>query len=118
MLRRTRKTTLLTQDLKDKYQNLVNEDELELPLPMHYKHLIRMCDALDTSLNLFNHRKVSSFDDLKRSIESLQGHTFELLTFQQIYNIAPEFYQYSWTSTRLIIDFPKDIAIIVEKLYS
>ena len=77
-----------------KYDELISKKR-ELRLPIKYKELLNAFNSLEHIINLNKIRspyKINTFENIKKSIEEMTHHTFNMKIFQQILYIVPHFY--------------------------
>ena len=77
-----------------KYDELISKKR-ELRLPIKYKELFNSFINLEHLINLNKVRspyKINTFENIKKGIEAMTHHTFNMKTFQQIMYIVPHFY--------------------------
>lgn len=103
--------------MREKYEDILKGNE-ELPLPIHYKHLLALFSNLDTNINLLKHRKqMPTFTVLKSAIESSLHRAFTVEHFQQILFVAPKLFVHRWEYRNknydLVIDIPKNLKEIL-----
>lgn len=113
---------LQTHPVKEKYEELLLP-ERALMIPINFKQIMRIGNALDAVLNFYKARgKAQLFEELRKSIESTYHVNFTLEIFEKLITVVPEFYVHDWVLLEkhrdfsLIIDIPADIQIVLERI--
>ena len=78
---------------------------------------------LDATIMLFKgRRKLTTFEEVRKSIEESYHRKFEMKTFTQMVFVAPEFFIHTWdkfkgnTDYKLLIDIPSRIVAIIRSI--
>jgi hypothetical protein len=94
----------------------VKDHILNLPLPNHLNHLMRLFEQFELNLRLHKQRHdiwTCSIDALKAQIESTIHKDFKESHFSQFLTIVPGFYLHKWEMIKgrltLMIEMPADI---------
>ena len=101
--------------MKEKYSELLSEDDNRLVLPAHFKVLMKLMRTCDEAINFSRTRssKMLKFDDIAASVESVTHRSFTMTHFAQLLTADPSFYIYEWSKMtgskeyRLFIDVPE-----------
>lgn len=101
--------------MKEKYSELLSEDDNRLVLPAHFKVLMKLMRTCDEAINFSRTRssKMLKFDDIAASVESVTHRSFTMTHFAQLLTADPSFYIYEWSKMTgskeysLFIDVPE-----------
>ena len=122
-------------DIKYKYEELIKRPR-ELQLPIKYKNLFQTFLSLEQTICLNKIREknnLNTFDNIRKSVENVTKHTFNMKTLQQILYVVPHFYIIKYIEKKkdsifnindvlsrdydLLIDIPKDFDERIKKTY-
>ena len=122
-------------DIKYKYEELINKPR-ELRLPIKYKNLYQTFLSLEQTICLNKIREknqLNTFDNIRKSVENVTKHSFNMQTLQQILYVVPHFYILKYIEKKndstftindvlnknydLLIDIPKDFEERIKKNY-
>ena len=122
-------------DIKYKYEELINKPR-ELRLPIKYKNLYQTFLSLEQTICLNKIREknqLNTFDNIRKSVENVTKHSFNMKTLQQILYVVPHFYILKYIEKKndstftindvlnknydLLIDIPKDFEERIKKNY-
>ena len=90
---------LSSLSMREKYSELLTDDDNKLILPTHFKILLKFMRVLDDALIFAKSRCKTNFikfDDVAISVESITHRTFTMNHFAQILTADPNFYIYEW----------------------
>ena len=77
-----------------KYEELIHKPR-DLPLPINYKKLISSFSSLEQNISLNkirNSKTINTFDNIRKNIEIISNHNFDIIILKKILYIVPFFY--------------------------
>ena len=97
--------------------DIPSERVLNLPLPDHLNHLLKLFTHFEMNLRLNKKRHeawTTNMETLVEMIKSSFHRTFTETHFQQFLTVVPGFYLHKWEMRKgrlnLLVEFPADIA--------
>ena len=105
------------EDSEDDIQMMKDAEKkiLNLPLPNHLNHLMKLFEQFELNLRLYRQRHdiwTTSLEVLTAQIEASFKRTFKEKYFRQFLTIVPGFYLHKWEMMKgrltLLIEIPSD----------
>lgn len=106
--------------MRQKYEELLL-DEIDLPLPEKYKHLLNIFEEIDRSINLLKNRaQATLFSTISAMIERQIHRQVTTNHLQRILHLVPAFYIHKWEMRKgkmeLNVEIPHNIKVVIEMM--